>query len=213
MLDAHQVSEVLDGIGLGKEEVDEVAKGGAACVGGARLSLVVPVGLVVEAVGAADLDEGGARLGVVGKKVEGEEAVGRVGGGAGAGGNEGVGGEAGGGGVAVLDVEAGVGEGGGAEVDMELVAAGGGLNAGRQEAVLADSEIVVAAGGGEEAGEAAGDDAADDGMAGERAGGGGEGGGGGEALSGFVGLDFAVQRFSGEEGAVGGGGAGVEDAL
>ena len=88
-------------------------------------------------------------------------------------------GEAGDGSVGVDDVEGGVGKVGGAEVVVELVAAGCGLDAGGNEAELLQGEVDVAEVGGEAASEHAGDDAAKDGVAGEGAGGGGVGGGGG----------------------------------
>ena len=97
---------------------------------------------------------------------------------------------------------------------VELVAAGGGLDAGGHEAVLVEGEVTGAEVVGEAAREHSGGDAAKDGVAGEGAGGGGVGGaGGGEALGLLVGLDLAVEGFGSKAAAVGGGGAVKVDLL
>ena len=61
------------------------------------------------------------------------------------GGEDKVGEEAGGRRVGVLYVERGVGEGGGAEVRVELQATGGGLTTGGEETVLTEVSVVGAA--------------------------------------------------------------------
>ena len=118
----------------GKDE----GEGEAEVVLGDGLALVGGVGLVVDVEGVVDLNEGGSREGVVGEGVEGGEVVEVVArleielvGAA-------KDGEAGDGGVSIDHVEGGVGEVGRAEVVVELVAAGGGLDAGGDEAVLVE---------------------------------------------------------------------------
>eukprot|EP00966_Prymnesium_polylepis_P290291 6705848-Prymnesium_polylepis.1 len=61
----------------------------------------------MEAVGGADLDEGGGGEVVVGEEVEAELVIEGVAGGEGVGGEDEVAGEARGGGVGVLDVQGG----------------------------------------------------------------------------------------------------------
>ena len=92
--------------------------------------------------------------------------------------------------MGVNNVEGGVGKVGRAEVVVELVAAGGGLDAGGDEAVLMKGSVAGAGVAGEAAGEHAGGEAADDVMAVERAGGGGSVGGDGKPLGLLVGLDL-----------------------
>ena len=82
--------------------VDDIGDGEAEGVGGEGLALVEAVGLVVEAVGGADLDEGGGGEVVIGEEVEAELMVEGVAGGEGVGGEDEVAGEAGSGGVGVL---------------------------------------------------------------------------------------------------------------
>ena len=63
--------------------VDDVGDDEAKGVGGEAFALVEAVGLVVEAVGGADLDEGGGGKVVIGKEVEAELVIERVAGGEG----------------------------------------------------------------------------------------------------------------------------------
>ena len=196
-----------------KVDCENEGKGDAEVVLGEGLALISGVGLVVDMEGVADLDEGGAGEGVVGEGIEGGEVVEVVAGGGVELEGETEDGKAGDLGVGVDNVEGGVSQVGRAEVVVELVAAGRGLDAGGDEAVLMKGKVAVAGMAGEAAGEHAGGEATDDGMAGERAGGGGPVGGGGKSLGLLVGLDLAVEGFGGEAAAVGGGGVEAVDLL
>ena len=129
------------------------------------------------------------------------------------GGEDKVGEEAGGRRVGVLYVERGVGEGGGAEVRVELQATGGGLTTGGEETVLTEVSVVGAGGGGDGASYDAGDKAASYGMASKRSGGGDVGGGGGDDAGVLIRLHLTTKSFGGKEGAVSWGGAGVAEGL
>ena len=94
--------------------------------------------------------------------------------------------------MGVDEVEGGVGDGGVAEVDVKLVAARGGVEAGADEAELAESGVDRGEIGCELEGEEAGNEAPHGGVAGERAGGGGVGGVGRELAGVFVGFDLGA---------------------
>ena len=177
------------------------------------LTLLQGVSLVVGVQSGEDLDEGEVSRGVDGQEVERLEPIERMTGATRLAGNDGVRGDAGSGGVGVANVEGGGSDVGRREVGQELVAAGGGLQAGADEAVLLQAEVEGAAMRREKAGEEACNQAACDRASREWTAGGGIGGMGGQLASGFVGLELGAEGLRGEEAAVGWGGAGVEKGV
>ena len=133
------VNEVrdLDGEKIG----DENSKSEAERVGGKSLPLVEAIGLIIRGKAIAKLDEGGRGGAVIGEKVEEENMIERVTIGEPATEENAVDELAGSGGVGVLDVEGGVGDGGRAQIDVQLVAARSDFETGRDEAILQEREI------------------------------------------------------------------------
>ena len=110
--------------------------------------------------------------------------------------------------MGVLDIKGGVGKVG-AQVVVELVAAGGEFSPVWDETELAKEGEVGGGMWGEAAAKKAGDQAADDRVASKRAGGGGVGGCGRELAGLLIRLDLATKRLRGEKRSVGRGGAAV----
>ena len=115
--------------------------------------------------------------------------------------------------MGVLDVEGGGGVGGRVKIVVELMAAGGSLEAGADEAKLVEASVDGAKNGGNVASEEAGNEAAGDRVTGEGAGGGGIGGGGGELACALIWLNLSSKCLGRKERAVSRGGAAVGDGV